>query len=323
MHAAGAESRVAPSEKTRPWIARADLERGVWQAAGWTLTSVLPHRADRAVIAAAHALRRRTNSAELKAIARRISDALPEHYSPPQAAALAEEWFARSTELSWGRLRELHRTGWRIRVDLEGAEHLNRALERGRGVVVWFSSFCDSAILMRALAENGTRLSHLSAERHGAPARSRFGIRYVAPVYWSVEQRYLAERIVMRNPASPGYVRQVREALAANRAVSVRGDLAHNASHPSTFLGRPCRFTTGGPRMAHATQAPLVTSATVRLGPGHYKVIIDEELQLPERRRDFVEEAVAEYARRLARRVGENPADWEGWRWIDQLVVPS
>lgn len=275
------------------------------------------------MIGAAHALRRRTNSTELEAVARRIRDALPGRFTPVQARELAEEWYSRATELSWGRLRELHRSGWRIRVDLEGAEHLDRALERGRGGVVWFSSFCDSAILMRALAENGTRLSHLSMQNHGAPARSRFGLRLVAPIHRRAEQRYLAERIVMRKPSAPGYVKQVREALAANRAVSVRGDLARNASLEATFLGRPCLFTTGAPRMAHAAQAPLMTSATFRVGPGHYKVIIDRELQLPERRRDYVEEAVAEYVRRLERRIGENPADWEGWRWIDQLVVPS
>ena len=304
-------------------IARADLERAAWQAAGWVLASVLPHRADTAVIRAAHALRRRVNRAEVERVAQRIATILTDRLSPAAARDVAEQWYARTTELSWGRVRALHRSDWRIRIDLEGSERLDRALARGRGAVLWFSSFCDSAILMRALAEHGARLSHLSADDHGAPAHSRFGLRFVAPIHHSVERRYLAERIVMHSPTSPGYVRRVRQALGANRAVTVRGDLARHATQQATCLNRPFRFASGAPRLAHAARSPLLTAAIVRPAPARYRVILEEELTLPEDRRDFVVEAVAEYARRLGRRIAESPADWEGWRWVDEMLAPS
>jgi len=236
---------------------------------------------------------------------------------------LAEEWFRRQTELSWGRLRALHRSDWPVRIDLEGADHLDRALGQGRGAVVWFSSFCDPVLLMRALSNRGTPLCHLSAHTHGSPGHSRFGIRFVAPVHRSAETRHLSERIVMRNPSAPNYFKRVRRALSANQAVSVRGDLALDATQRALCLGRPCAFPSGAPRMAHSAQAPLLTSSIARLGPGRYKVTIDEALQLPRQRRDFVREAVAEFARRLDCRLSESPADWEGWRWIDRFTAPS
>jgi len=309
------------SNKTPPLIARADVDRAVWQAAGWGLSLALPHSADKVVIAASCALRKRANPAELDGVARGIARTLPERFSLPAAMELAEEWYQRTTELSWGRLRGLHRSGWPVQIDLEGVHHLDRALSRGRGAVLWFSSFCDPVLLMRALAERGTPLCHLSAYTHGAPGHSRFGVRFVAPVHRSVEKRYLAERIVMRNSSSPGYVKRVRQSLGSNRAVSVRGDLALDATHEADCLGRHCAFSAGAPRIAHSAQAPLLTSAIARLGPAHYRVTIDEELRLPEGRREFVREAVAEYARRLDCRLMENPADWEGWRWIHRFVV--
>lgn len=307
----------------RPLISRADIERAVWQAAGWALTSALPHSLDPAAAAASYVLRRRAKRTELEGIAGAISKTLPERYSLSAAMELGEEWFRRQTELSWGRLRALHRADWPVRIDLEGADHLDRALAQGRGAVVWFSSFCDPVLLMRALSGRGTPLCHLSAHTHGSPGHSRFGIRFVAPVHRSAETRHLSERIVMRNPSAPDYFKRVRRALCANQAVSVRGDLALDATQEAPCLGRSCAFPSGAPRMAHAVQAPLLTSTIARLGPGHYKVTIDEKLQLPQQRRDFVHEAVAEYARRLDRRLAENPADWEGWRWIDRFIVPS
>ena len=292
------------------------------QAAGWGLTAVLPHSADPAIVARLRWLWRRTKGAEIRALAERIEHALPERFDSRRALAISQEWYARRAELAWGRLRELHRSGWRVRIDVEGGGHLDRALEQGRGAVIWFMSFCDSFLLMRGLAQRGVPTSHLSSYTHGAPGKSWFGVAAVARVHRSAEDRYLSERVVLRDPRSPSYVRRLRELLAANHAVTIRGDGASGAPLRANCLGVECTYPGGAPSVAFQARSPLLTSYAERLGPAHYRVVVQEPVAAKgERRRDFVRHAVAEYARRLDEQLAEDSPSWEGWWWINRLVV--
>jgi hypothetical protein len=51
------------------------------------------------------------------------------------------------------------------------------------------------------------------------------------------------------------------------------------------------------------------------MGPFHYKVIVGDEIEVntDTPRREFADQAVTEYARRLEGLIKDHPADWQGW----------
>jgi hypothetical protein len=59
----------------------------------------------------------------------------------------------------------------------------------------------------------------------------------------------------------------------------------------------------------------LFTVCAVRMGPFHYKVIVGDEIEVntDTPRREFADQAVTEYARRLEGLIKDHPADWQGW----------
>jgi lauroyl/myristoyl acyltransferase len=306
-------------------VARADAVRVIEQLAGWAATAVLPHSADPSAVAGINRLWRRTKVAEARRTAQLIQTTLPQRFDSQQADSLTAEWFRRRAELAWGRLRGLHASGWRVRLDVEGLDHLAAAREQGKGAVVWYMSFCESFLLMRAMAEAGVPVAHLSLLWHGVPGRSRFGVATAGRLYRAAEDRYLQVRVVMQDTASPSYFKKLAELLASNHAVTIRGDLAEaGSSVRAACLDRTCAFAVGAPRLAFQTKAPLLTAYAERLAPFHYRVVFQEAIAADRgTKKTFVEQAVAEYGRRLDEQLANNSPDWEGWWWIARLVKPT
>lgn len=283
---------------------------------------MLPHSADARVVGCITALWQRTKAAEFHKVVARMQTALPGRFDEQRAAALMSEWYRRRAELTWGRLRNLHRSGWKIQLETEGLEHLAAAREDGKGAVIWYMSFCESFLVMRAMAEAGVPVGHLSLYSHGVPGKSRFGFATAGRMYRAAENRYLQARVVMRDRTSPGYFKQLGALLKTNHAVTVRGDLAAAGSPVrAVCLGRECDFASGAPRLAFQSGAPLLTAYAERIAPFHYRVVIEEAVTADRtQKKSFVSDAVAEYGRRLDAQLTGNSPDWEGWWSVHALV---
>lgn len=294
----------------------------VEQSVGWVLAAALPHSADARMVDWIAALWRRTKTAEARKVVGRIRAALPGRFDEQRATALMSEWYRRRAELTWGRLRELHRSGWKVGLEIEGLEHLTTVREHGKGAVVWYMSFCESFLMMRAMADAGVPVGHLSLYSHGVPGRSRFGFATAGRMYRAAENRYLQARVVMRNRTSPGYFKQLGALLKTNHAVTVRGDLAASGSSVGALcLGVECEFASGAARLAFQSGAPLLTAYAQRVAPFHYRVVIEEAITVDRtQKKVFVSDAVAEFGRRLDAQLAGNAPDWEGWWSVDRLV---
>jgi predicted LPLAT superfamily acyltransferase len=242
---------------------------------------------------------------------------------PPEAAlhALAEDHVRARIEDMWGRMRGLHRRGWRPAIALQGIEHVHGALERGRGVVVWAMRVGSATVIKQGFRAAGVPLHHLSRAEHGAPAKTRFGAAVVGPLYRRVEDRALAERIVIPLGGSLAYLRTIGERLAANRCVSLFGEHAGRQAVEVHVLGLRGRFALGAPSLAWQHGAGLVTAYALREGSFRYRVVVEEEIpverELPRRR--FAERAVRHFAGRLERSIVRHPGDWHAWFYLDAL----
>lgn len=313
----------SPGMPSRPLIRLSDVARLTQQAGGWAASWVTPLRADVGAVRSIERIWAITKHAERKALIARIVAATPGWSNRELVERLTVDWYARRAELSWGRLRASHRADWAVGVELDGAEHLWRAREKGRGAVLWFLSTCDSFVLMRGLASSGEPLAHLSLATHGSPGGTHFGELTVARFHRLAEDRYLERRIVIDDVRAPGYAREVRRWLAANGLLTVRGDRAmEDAWVRAPLLGGTARFPAGAPTFAFHSGAALLPCWAERVAPFRYRVVVEEPLEPPggASRREFAAAATERFSALLEQRLKASPADWEGWWWADRLL---
>ncbi len=232
-----------------------------------------------------------------------------------EAFRISNEHYQMAAELQWGRFRALRSNGWLPKIELQGLDRVQRALDRGRGVILWMMSFCANPIIFQAFRRAGVPLIHLSEARHGAPSDSRLALRSLAPLYRRAEDPYLAERIVIPRDQSLGYMRTLLARLGQNRCVSIGGERPSRQSVQATLFNRSFEFASGAPALAWRTGAVLFTTYAIRESAFQYRVIIEEPIQVERAlvRRESVERAVGQFARRLERHIARHPANWQGW----------
>lgn len=205
--------------------------------------------------------------------------------------------------------------GWRPRIRLEGAEHIDAALAAGNGAVLWDSHFAFSSLVTKmALWQAGHAVSHLSHPRHGF-SRTRFGMRWLNWVRTSIEERYLRERVVMGLDSPKAALQLLDARLAENKLVSVTARAESRRPTAVPFLAERMYLAPGAPELAYARRAALMPVFTVREADGAFHVLVDQGLRPRdgESRADFLDRAFHGYAQRLESHVMRAPGQWLGW----------
>lgn len=210
-------------------------------------------------------------------------------------------------------MRSHTRRGWHPRVDLVGGEHLDAALGRGRGAILWVAPFVFSYLVTKmALREAGYELGQLSRIAHGYSA-SRFGIRVLNPIRTRIENRYLAERVVIGSDGMvAGPLARLTERLQANGIVAITVGAAGSRPYRCACLNARLEIARGAPNLMVRTGAVLLPVFTVRSAEGHFVTTIEHPLEAPQGTgRDQVPERVIE---RLVKRLEPYLL-----RWPDQF----
>jgi len=198
---------------------------------------------------------------------------------------------------------------------LEGREHIDAALARGKGVILWDGHFAHAGLLTKvAVHRAGLTLVHLSHPRHGF-SDTRFGMRVLNAIWRAAEAPYLEERVVLSLAGPVAAMRHLLERLAANAVVSI--SVRDTGSQPvfAPFLEGILPIATGAPDLAFRSGAALIPVFTVIDGAGNPVATAEPPIELPRDgpRRAAVEAAVAAYAARLERWVLRHPGQWFGW----------
>lgn len=205
--------------------------------------------------------------------------------------------FARRAEQGIGAI-------WPLRSpdSIVGAEHLERAVAGGRGVVIWRMNFADPAPLNVALAELGHPAVHLSADDHHVIGDSVLSRRWWSTVSMRSEVRALCERVVFSPTAGGhGYLTTLRRHLAAGRVVTIVGDSrAGSRQIPVTVCGNRWHIPTGGASLAHVAGSPLLTAHVLDDDRGAASVVIGGPIEADRTdRRVFRARAAREFAARI------------------------
>ncbi len=205
--------------------------------------------------------------------------------------------------------------GWRPEIQVPGAEHVEKALAEGRGVILWVGHFVHGDLVVKmGFHRAGLAVSHLSHPRHGFSS-SRLGMRYLNRVQTAIEDRYLRERVRMGPDGAGAAMKTLAERIADNGVVSisVRGDSRNPAVLP--FFNGEIRIAAGAPVLAYNTGAALFPVFPVRDSGGGFTVFIEPALEIDRAldRRAAIGVALDRYVELLKDYVLRYPDQWKGW----------
>ena len=241
-----------------------------------------------------------------------FSDGAASIYEASQAAAL---------ESLLQLLRDYRPGGWRPTVTVEGGEHLEEALERGHGAVLWLPLVTGYPFAAKvALYGAGFEVSHLSHPRHGF-SETRLGARLLNPIQTRAEDRYLRSRIMLARGSSSEALRESLSRLRANEIVSITAGGAAQQRATVPFLNGELQIAGGAPALAHATDAALLFVLPLSEGGGVINVLIEPPVprRSEETKKQFVERCARLFSARLEEFVRRHPHQWRSWRDLRPL----
>jgi hypothetical protein len=214
-------------------------------------------------------------------------------------------------------------------VHIEGQEHLDRALEAGRGVILWESSTFGRRVLAKlALASQGLRVVQVHADNHleglpgGYDRRDQTRLfRAILRPFFQRSERSFADEIVLLSDTntSLAYVKTLSARLRENRILCSSAEGARGWRFVVVDLfGRPRPFATGMLSLARTSGAAILPLFCFRDERGALRLVIEEPLAVP-RDRAGAEELVRLHARRLESYIRRYPGEYRDWH---QLGVP-
>lgn len=214
----------------------------------------------------------------------------------------------------YARFPRLTEAAVRSTITLEGREHLDAALEQGRGAILVAGHFGNWE-LFATLATMGYPVTFLVGEQHNSLVdglmnrlRARFGV----------------EIVPMR-----GSLTGVFRALKRNRIVAMLSDQdAGPRGIFVEFLGLPASTPYGPGRFAAKTGSPLLPGMVVREERGRHRIIICPPVEVPPGDADDTEQARAltqGYTSVLEKFVRRYPDQyfWMHRRWKTRPPAPG
>jgi hypothetical protein len=204
---------------------------------------------------------------------------------------------------------------WRPNIRLHGEAHLRKALDEGKGAILWVTDSAYSTLIFKiALDRAGYRAYQLSRKQHGF-STSPFGIRFLNPLWCRVENRFIEERVLIPGDDAAPAMAILRARLAVNRCVIITvGALAHRLAEVP-FSNHRIRVPTGPIQFARSTGAVLLPAFAFLVGNGAFDVTIENALPPADKSGTF-DSIAAAYAKRLEPYVKKYPEQWTGWDYL-------
>jgi lauroyl/myristoyl acyltransferase len=243
-----------------------------------------------------------------------VARVLSECVSRQRAHEIDADWRARVLEARM-QILALHRPrrSWQPKIKIHGLKHLEAALGRKSGALLWVSDFVYGSLITKmAFHQAGYAVSHLTRPQHGFSG-SPYGVRVLNPAWTKIEDRFIAERVTIHDEDTDGALELLRRRLAANRIVSITvGSWARRTLDLPFFEGT-IRLATGPAHLAQVCHAPLLPVFTLRSDSEGYHVSVGAAIDEKTMSQGDYGQAILSYVKTLEKYVLRYPDQWNGW----------
>ncbi len=223
--------------------------------------------------------------------------------------------YARGFESNLQLLKCYRPGGWAPTIRTVGLEHLEASLEKGSGVVLWMGNFTAYSLVGKmALHQAGHRVTHLSEPYHGFSI-TRFGVLFLNPVCTCIENRYIADRILISDHRPEDMKHLLLEKLQQNGIISITASAATSKT-PVTgrILGKDTMLAVGALTLAYAARSAVLPVFPIQTGTGQFTVTIMPDIANRDAtcKKEFVDAALETYFPQLESFVRMDQSQWLG-----------
>ena len=243
-----------------------------------------------------------------------VARVLSEYISRQRADEIDADWRARVLEARM-QILALHRPGrsWQPKIQIRGLEHLEAALGRKSGAILWVSDFVYSSLITKmAFCQAGYGVSHLTRPGHGFSG-TPYGVRVLNPLWTKIEDRFIAERVTIEGGNTDTALELLRSRLTANRVVSITVANWARRTLVLPFFQGEIRLATGPAHLSQTCHTPLLPVFTVRSDNGEYEVSIGSALDVQTISQGDYARTIRSYVETLKEYVLRYPDQWNGW----------
>jgi lauroyl/myristoyl acyltransferase len=155
---------------------------------------------------------------------------------------------------------------------------------------------------------------HLSTPAHGFSA-TRFGVRYLNRIQTRIEDRYIAERVLLPLSGQNTALQTLVRRLKANKVVSITGQRGTGRTVAARFLDGTLTLAPGAPMLGHMTGASVFPTFAFRAPDGAIEVTVEPPVELPAGlpREAAVTQAVQQFATISEGYALRHPGQWLSW----------
>jgi len=201
---------------------------------------------------------------------------------------------------------------WRTPVQLRGQNHIEQALSRGRGVILWLAPDHFTGVVgHQAIHQAGYAVNMLSRPEHGF-STSVFGKRFLNRLAHGGGDTAHVKHIIMIDDGQAA-IETVRRLLREKRIVAILAAAYTDRPIRCRFLDREIALASGPPRLALATGAALLPVFAHRHADG-YQVVVNPALEPGDSAKNTaIESLLAQFINQLENFVRQYPAESDDW----------
>ncbi|MDP6522865.1 MAG: lysophospholipid acyltransferase family protein [Kiritimatiellia bacterium] len=202
------------------------------------------------------------------------------------------------------------------RIKFEGLEHLDAALEKGKGAILAHMHFGSKQFPLVALGHMDYAVNQIGYRDTTAPDHSFIHKHVHLRIRNRLESKFKARHIHLNNSLRPAYrALQNNEVLfiASDGIGGIRG-IGPNYL-PVPFLGKTMSFPPGPARMARKTGAALIPLLCLQQQDWTYKAVLEKPVEVvqTENSKQDVQNIVLRYTEVFEKYISKYPDHWMFW----------
>jgi lauroyl/myristoyl acyltransferase len=195
--------------------------------------------------------------------------------------------------------------------DLDGIQHLESAIARGKGVILLAGHFCANRIARRYLATKGYRVLSVHSQRPRNRAQGRLGMLFLQPRADQLQERANPDQVYIRDPECS---LRIMRRLRAGGLVALQIDARGGRAIDQVFLGVPWRIRPGIFELIRLSDCAVVPMLCVGRSGG-FRIRFDPMLEIDgaSSREAFMSANLSRFLAVVEKQITENPEEWRLW----------